>query len=159
MKISSAQLEPQCLRRVVRKGDIWESQPVLRSLPWGYPTHWGGCGHLQHMGIHWTWLLGGGARPRSLLLQGKTTICPQAMGLLGKNSQTEQDMANYRKTLAKMKELAWKEVLKKHEDLQLAGEILGKWQQPPNYVWWAILSVRWNVWFDLWLNRKNFKQI
>lgn len=34
-----------------------------------------------------------------------------------------------------MKELAQKEVLKKHEDLQLVDETLGwKWQQPLNYV-------------------------
>lgn len=128
-------------------------------LDLGLPHTLRGCEHLQHMEIHCTWLSGGEPCPRLLLLQEKTIICPQAMGLWEKNSHTERYMGNYRKTLVKMMELAWKEVLKKHEDLQLAGQFLGKWQQPPNNVWRAIFSVRWWFWFDLWLHRKKFKQI
>lgn len=99
--------------------------------------------------------LGGGTPcTRLLALQGKTTICPQVIDWI------EQYMGNYRETLVKMKELARKEVLKKHEDLQLVDETLGwKWRRPLKYVWWATLLMRWCIWFDLWLHSKSFRQI
>jgi len=50
----------------------------------------------------------GAPYPRLLVLRGKTTICPQAMGLQRKNTNNwiEQYMGNYSETLVKMKEMA-----------------------------------------------------
>lgn len=105
-------------------------------LGYPHPPSWG-CECPQRVEIHCTQLSGGEPCAKLLALQGKTTICPQVMGLQRKNTKSRiaEYMGNYRETSVKMKELAQKEVLKKHEDLQLVGETLGwKRQQPLNYV-------------------------
>lgn len=109
--------------------------------PEGYPTPWG------DVSAYSTWgstILGVALR-RGTIPRGKSPFAPRPQGYRGRTAKLNSGWETRGKTLVKMKKLAWKEVLKKHEDLKPIGEILGKWQQPPDdepfYQWGGVFGL------------------
>lgn len=113
------------------------------------------CGDPLHTSL---W---GSPCPKLLVLQGKTTICPQGHGV------TEEEVHQLDWTVhgelqadfGKSEGVGSKKSLKEGRRFATGGRDLGvEMAAASKLCLMSILSKRWCVWFDLWLRSKGFRQ-